>query len=222
MFSSCEVHFPGKLEQIIFCVQGVISPLLSNIYLDPLDHEMARSGRQMVRYADDLVILCRSQREAENVLEEMRRLVEEAGLTLHPEKTRIVDVNSRGGFDFLGYHFERGYKWPRKKSLNKFKDAIRVKSRRTNGQSLEVIIADINRTLVGWFEFFKHSHKTTFPELDKWLRMRLRSILRKRHGRRGRGRGRDHNRWPNAFFSEQGLFSLVTAHAAASQSCHGR
>ena len=110
-------------------------------------------------------------------------------------------------------------KWPRKKSLDKFRATIRAKTQRTNGCSLQVIIEDVNRTTRGWFEYFKHSHKTTFARLDGWVRMRLRSILRKRLGRKGRGRGRDHQRWPNAFFSGHGLFSLVTAHAEARQSC---
>jgi len=197
---------------------AVISPLLSNIYLDPLDHEMAGKGIEMVRYADDFVILCRGREEAEGALERVRQWTARAGLTLHPVKTRIVSATERGGFDFLGYHFERGMKWPRKKSLKKFKDTIRIKTKRTNGHSLRVVISDVNRTLVGWFEYFKHSHKTTFPDLDGWIRMRLRSILRKRAGRRGRGRGRDHHRWPNSFFAEQGLFALVTAHVQACQS----
>jgi RNA-directed DNA polymerase len=197
---------------------AVVSPLLSNIYLDPLDHKMAREGFQMVRFADDFVILCRSEAEGREALARVRAWTVQAGLTLHPEKTRIVNAEEEGGFDFLGYHFERGMKWPRKKSLGKFKDALHVKTQRTNGRSLQVIIEDVNRTTRGWFEYFKHSHETTYAPLDGWVRMRLRSILRKRLGRRGRGRGRDHQRWPNAFFSEQGLFSLVTAHAAACQS----
>jgi RNA-directed DNA polymerase len=110
-------------------------------------------------------------------------------------------------------------KWPRKKSLKKFKETIRAKTQRRNGLSLQTIILSVNRTMEGWFEYFKHSHYTTFSPLDQWIRMRLRSILRRRSGRRGRGRGKDHQRWPNAFFSEQGLFSLVTAHAIARQSC---
>jgi len=173
----------------------------------------------MVRYADDFVILCRSQAEAEEALEVVRQWAANAGLQLHPVKTRIMDATQEGGFDFLGYHFERSMKWPRKKSLKKFKDTVRAKTKRTNGHSLQTIIEDVNRSVKGWFEYFKHSHRTTYAPLDSWLRMRLRSILRKRHGRRGRGRGGDHQRWPNAFFSEHGLFSLVTAHVAACQSC---
>ena len=197
---------------------AVISPLLSNIYLDPLDHKMAERGYAMVRYADDFVILCRTEAEARRALAEVEAWMEEAGLRLHPEKTRVVDAREPGGFDFLGYHFERGYRWPRRKSLRKVKEAIRQKTRRTNGHSLEMIIADVNRTLRGWYEYFKHSHHTTFGPLDAWVRMRLRSILRKRRGRRGRGRGRDHQRWPNAYFAARGLFSLAAAHARTSQS----
>jgi RNA-directed DNA polymerase len=197
---------------------AVLSPLLSNIYLDPLDHLMAQSGVNMVRYADDFVILCRTETEALLALAMVQRWTTQSGLTLHPTKTRIVDATVRGGFDFLGYHFERGMRWPRRKSENKLKDAIRDKTRRTNGHSLLAIISDVNRTLKGWFEYFKHSHYTTFRSLDPWIRMRLRSILRKRRGGRGRGRGADHQRWQNAFFAELGLFSLVAAHAEASQS----
>jgi len=200
---------------------AVISPLLSNIYLDPLDHMMVESGLEMVRYADDFVVLCRTKIEAQRALALLHEWMAQAGLTLHPHKTRIVDATQRGGFDFLGYHFERGYRWPRKKSLKRFKDTMRVKTKRTEGRSLEAIIKDINRTLVGWFEYYKHSHKTTFPTLDGWVRMRLRSILRKRRGLRGRGRGLDHQRWPNAYFAERGLVSLSVAHATACQSRRG-
>jgi RNA-directed DNA polymerase len=197
---------------------AVISPLLSNIYLDPLDHLMARKGYQMVRYADDFVILCRSREEAERALDEVRRWTVDAGLTLHPVKTRIADAQKmHEGFDFLGYHFERGYRWPRTKSIRKLKDTVRVKTRRTNGGSLQAIITNVNRTLQGWFGYFKHSHYTTFGRIDQWIRMRLRSVLRKRRRRRGRGRGRDHHRWPNAYFVAHGLLNLTQTHMLISQ-----
>lgn len=197
---------------------AVISPLLSNIYLNPLDHQMAEAGVEMVRYADDFIILCSTNEEAEQALTQIRQWAESAGLTLHPVKTKIVNAAEPGGFDFLGYHFERGMRWPRQKSLDKFKTTIKAKTKRTNGCSLDSTVTGVNRTLAGWFEYFKHSHKTTFPSLDSWIRMRLRSILRKRQGRKGRGRGADHQRWPNAFFTKLGLFSLTTAHALACQS----
>ena len=197
---------------------AVVSPLLANLYLNDLDHEAARQGFAMVRYADDFVILCRSREEAERALAWVRGRVEAKGLTLHPEKTRLVDATQKGGFDFLGYHFERGMRWPRKKSLDKLKEQIRVKTPRTSGTSLVVIIAKLNDVLRGWFGYFKHSHQTTFGPIDSWVRMRLRSILRKREGRKGRGRGADHQRWKNAFFAERGLFGLVEAHALACRS----
>jgi RNA-directed DNA polymerase len=197
---------------------AVLSPLLSNIYLDPLDHLLARHHVQMVRYADDFVILCRTEGEAHRALALVQDWTAQAGLSLHPTKTRIVDGTARGGFDFLGYHFERGMRWPRPKSLQKLQDALRAKTKRTSGHSLSAIILDVNRTLGGWFEYFKHSHYTTFAPLDGWIRMRLRSILRRRHGGSGRGQGCDHVRWPNAFFAEHRLFFLTTAYRLACQS----
>lgn len=197
---------------------AVLSPLLSNIYLDPLDHLMAASGACMVRYADDFVILCGTETEAASALALVAEWTGRVGLILHPTKTRIVDASRVGGFDFLGYHFERGMRWPRPKSLKKLKESLRSATRRTSGHSLSATISTINRTLIGWFGYFQHSHHTTFPHLDSWVRMRLRSILRKRRGGRGRGRGFDHLRWPNAFFARQGLLFLTAAHVLARQS----
>jgi RNA-directed DNA polymerase len=196
---------------------GSISPLLSNIYLDPLDHLMAQQGFEMVRYADDFVILCRSPEEAARALAAVQEWTAEADLTLHPEKTKIVDAKETS-FDFLGYRFDRGRRSPRTKSLTKFKDAIRAETSRSSGKSLKMIIAPINPRLRGWFEYFKHSRHYMFNDLDGWIRMRLRSILRKRLGKEGRGRGSDNQRWPNKFFAAQGLYSLKTAHALARQS----
>ena len=145
---------------------AVISRLLSHLYLDPLDQLMARVGFEMVRYADDFVSLCRSEAEA---LERVQSWTVEAGLRLHPVKTRIVDATQRGGFDFLGYHFERGYRWPRQQSLDKFKDTIRAKTRPVNGRSLRALLVNLNRTRKGWFEYFKHSRKSTFADPDRWV-----------------------------------------------------
>jgi len=195
---------------------AVLSPLLSNVYLDPLDHLLAEQGFEMVRYADDFVILCHTADEAERALAIVQQWTNGNGLTLHPDKTRVVD-STTDGFEFLGYRFWKHFRFPRKKSLAKFKDAIRAKTSRTNGQSLAYIIADVNRTLRGWFEYFKHSYYTAFPPLDKWIRMRLRSILRKRHGIRGVGRGLSNFDWPNKYFAEHGLLNLVAAHAQAVQ-----
>jgi len=129
---------------------GVISPLLANLYLDPLDHQRERGGWARVRYADDFVILCRTEAEAQAALATVSAWVSAAGLTLHPEKTRIVNATQPGGFDFLGYHFERGMKWPRAKSLGKLKDRVRAKTARLDGRSLPDLVTDVNRTLRGW------------------------------------------------------------------------
>jgi RNA-directed DNA polymerase len=196
---------------------AVVSPLLSNIYLDPLDHLMADRGVEMVRYADDFVILCRSAEDAARALEMVHQWTAKAGLTLHPTKTRVIDARTEP-FDFLGYRFENGTRRPRPKSLDKFKETIRTKTSRNSGESLFTIIRSLNPTLRGWFEYFKHSHKWTFERIDGWTRMRLRSILRRRMKLRGCGRGSDHQRWPNAFFADRGLFSLERAHELASQS----
>jgi RNA-directed DNA polymerase len=199
---------------------AVVSPLLSNIYLDPLDQLMAARGFEMVRYADDFVVLCRSPQEAAAALAVVQDWTASAGLTLHPTKTRLVDAWTEG-FDFLGYRFVGGRRRPRDKSLGKLKDAVRAKTKRTAGHSLSRIIAELNRTLRGWFAYFKHSQRTTFPALDGWIRRRLRSLLRKRHGRKGISGGADHQRWPNAFFAKLGLFTLQDAHALARQSPRG-
>jgi RNA-directed DNA polymerase len=196
---------------------AVVSPLLANLYLNPLDHLMADAGYKMIRYADDFVVLCRSREEAEAALATIRQWTVTAGLTLHPTKTRIATAIE--GFDFLGYRFEAGRRWPRSKSLDKFKDAVRDHTRRCNGRSLEDIIRRVNATARGWYGYFKHSYKTTFPYLDSWIRHRLRAILLKRRGTsRWRSTKADHQRWPNAFFQAHGLFSLAAAHRAECQS----
>lgn len=196
---------------------AVISPLLANVYLDPLDRLMAERGCHMVRYADDFVILTRSHVEAEAALALVRTWVEANGLRLHPEKTRIANCRKKGnGFEFLGYRFERGRRHVRKKSLAKLKETIREKTRRTRGQSLKVVVDDLNRTLRGWFGYFKHAHPSIFLELDQMIRRRLRAMLRKQARGRSVGNDRaDHLQWPNAYFANAGLFALHTAWQSA-------
>jgi RNA-directed DNA polymerase len=200
---------------------AVISPLLANIYLHPLDELMAARGYRMVRYADDFVVLCKSREEADAALAEIRAWVADNGLRLHPGKTHIGDCRQRGeGFEFLGYRFEVGRRFVRKKSLNRFKDSIRAKTRRTRGQSLAVIIADLNPLLHGWFKYFKHAHPRTFDMLDKFIRRRLRSLLLKQTKKRsafGISRA-THQLWPNAFFAQAGLLALNTAWQTARHS----
>ncbi|MCK6500215.1 MAG: group II intron reverse transcriptase/maturase [Nitrospira sp.] len=187
---------------------SVISPLLANLYLNPLDHEMERQGWGMVRYADDFVVLCRTKEEAERVLKELQEWTAAAGLTLHPTKTRIVDARIEG-FDFLGWHFRGGKKWPRKKSLQKLQEKLRPLSKRCNGRSLTEIIQKVNPILRGWHGYFRDSHPTGLRGPDGWLRRRLRAMLRKREKRPGYGLSKaDSQKWPNRWFATQGLFSL--------------
>lgn len=195
---------------------AVVSPLLANIYLNPLDHIMAREGKEMVRYADDFVVLCGSKQQAQEVMEQLRQWTEAAGLTLHPTKTRIVDASQKGGFDFLGYHFERGYRWPRKKSLDKLKETIREKTKSGRPGSLRDITREINHCTRGWFEYFKHSQNTVFKPLDSWIRQRLRQLLRRRYTGSRRAACRDYQRWPVAYFAKLGLISLALARENAS------
>ena len=199
---------------------AVISPLLANIYLDPLDKLMAALGYRMVRYADDFVILCRTREDAEAALAEVRAWVTANGLTLHPEKTHVGDCRLPGqGFEFLGYRFEAGRRYVRKKSLAKLKDSIRGKTGRSRGDSLKSVIGDLNPMLRGWFGYFKQAHHLTFDIIDGFVRRRLRAILRKQEKRPGRGITRaDHQRWNKRFFADAKLFALDAAWQLARQS----
>ena len=143
-----------------------------------------------------------------------------AGLTLHPEKTCVVDMNPADShFDFLGYRFKRTkrgrmMKLVRPKSLRKLRESIKPRIKRTSGRSMEAMVAELNRKLRGWYGYFKHADPNVMQTVDGWIRMRLRSILRKRRGLRGRGRGRDHQRWPNRYFVGLGLFCLLDAQSS--------
>jgi RNA-directed DNA polymerase len=195
---------------------AVISPLLANVYLHPVDLAMRQAGFQLVRYADDMVVLCRTREEAEAALIKLKELVEGRGLQLHPDKTRIAHLMERPGFQFLGYVFYDRYRDPRSSSQDKLKASLHAKTKLTNGHSLMDIIAGLNASLRGWYNYFKFCSPTSrvWARIDRWIRYRLRAILdkRRRKGRsRNRGRGYAHYRWPNAYFTEHGLFSLLGA-----------
>jgi len=196
---------------------GVISPLLANIYLNPLDWLLKQLGLVSVRYADDIVILAADAATAEQALWELARWTGEAGLELHPEKTRTVDMSTSGAyFDILGYRFQRSAKGKmlrlvRPKSKSSLRAKLRKPTKRSNAHGLKEIIDQINPILRGWSGYFLQAHPNVHREMDGWVRMRLRSILRKRRKGKGRGRGSDHQRWPNAYFETLGLFSLEAA-----------
>jgi RNA-directed DNA polymerase len=195
---------------------AVISPLLANVYLHPVDLAMKQAGYRLVRYADDMVVLCGTREEAEAALIKLRELIEGRELQLHPEKTRLAHLMERPGFQFLGYVFYDQYRDPRPSSQGKLKASLRQKTKRNNGHSLMDIITSLNATLRGWYNYFKFcsANSRAWNRIDQWVRYRLRAILdkRRKRGRSARrGRGHAHYRWPNAYFTEHGLFSLMSA-----------
>jgi len=192
---------------------AVISPLLANIYLHDLDQLLVNKGYRMVRYADDFVILCESEEKATKALSLVQQWVADNELTLHPEKTHVGNSAIEGqGFDFLGYRFEGGKRWIRKKSIKKFRDTIRAKTRRTCGQSIDEIIRRLSPTLRGWYNYFKHVNRWSLNTFDGFVRRRLRAILRFQEKRPGRGRTyADHRKWGIAFFADRELFSMEQA-----------
>lgn len=197
---------------------AVLSPLLGNLYLNPLDHLLTEQGYEMVRYADDMVVLCRSREEAQAALGCIQQWAQSAGLTLHPTKTQVVD-GVREGFEFLGYAFGELRRKVRPRSMASLKEKLRPLTKRTSGESLAKVIATINPILRGWFNYFRHGWQSQMDVLDRFVRVRLRSLLRKRQKKKGRGRGWDQHRWSNQFFQDQGLFDLTNARKVFRQSC---
>src|SRR5215469_13521835 len=202
---------------------GVVSPLLSNILLTPFDREMRRKGYQLTRWADDWVITCKSAAEARAVVAVARKVLEQLGVQLHPHKTRIVHVQH--GFEFLGYKIKRGqgrlrllphqirsdikagalYAYPREKSIRRFMDQVRARTRRSIPLKTQELIAELNPLLRGWGEYYKRTHvRKLFHRLDGWIVRRLWS----HRYRRWRCRG-----WkdlPEArLYGEYGLVNLV-------------
>ena len=198
---------------------AVLSSVLSNVYLNPLDHLLAEKGFEMVRYADDFVILCRSEFEAEAALEEIKTWVSENGLTLHPTKTQIVDSREKS-FSFLGYSFRGKLRFPRAKSHRKMMDRIVELTPRKSGELLESSLQRINRVFQGWFNYFRHCTWSIFDAYDARVRKRLRQMLLKRN-RHNRLRLSRTSRWPNNFFTDHGFRSLREAHNRFVQSLEG-
>lgn len=188
-----------------------LSPLLANIALHGLDAEVEDSGYALVRYADDFVILCKTQGEAEKALEQVRGWTESHGLALHPEKTRIVDYGAGESFEFLGFLFRKGKCFPRKKSIAKLRASVRAKTPRQSGRSLDAVITDLNRILRGWHRYFRGCPAHAFEGQDSFVRRRLRAMLDRRAGKEPNHRGATHQRWQNRFFDECGLFSMKQA-----------
>jgi len=195
---------------------AVISPLLANIYLHPVDVAMRRAGYTLVRYADDMVVLCHSREQAEAALATLHELLEVRQLELHPEKTRLAHLMERPGFQFLGYVFYDRFRDPRASSEAKLASNLKRKTKLNHGDSLKEIIPSLNASLRGWYHYFRYCSANSFvwDRIDKHIRYRLRAILDKRTNRgkkARRGRGLAHIKWPNAYFTELGLFSIASA-----------
>jgi RNA-directed DNA polymerase len=207
---------------------GVISPLLANLYLDPLDTLMEEAGVSMIRYADDFVLMCRNRDEADKALATVRAWCEAEGLTLHPDKTKLVDMSVyQGRFDFLGYTFYRSPKrfsrLIRDKSLDKITAKLRKLTPRNSGKCMKEIVKKLNQTLRGFYNYFKQASLTAcLVELDAHLRMRLRRLIHKREKRKGFCLQSDNNRWKNDYFDDLGLFSLEQAKCRELQSLRGK
>ena len=202
---------------------GVVSPLLSNILLTPFDREMRLRGYQLTRYADDWVITCKSAAEARAAVEAARRILKQLGVELHPQKTRIVHV--RYGFEFLGYKIKRGYKklrlpegkirsgtragalyaYPKAKSISRFMDQVRKRTRRNVPLTAQELIENLNPLIRGWGEYYKRAHvRTLFHRLDGWIRRRIWSHRFKRWRNAG------WKQLPEAsLYDEYGLVNLV-------------
>jgi len=201
---------------------AVLSPLLANIYLHPLDVMLTNLGLKVVRYADDFVILSKNEQEAMMALEQVKQWVKKVNLELHPDKTHIGNALIKGqGFEFLGYRFEAGKRFVRKKSIKSFRDKVRAKTKRSRSGSMEEIITDLNPMLRGWFEYFKHAYKTTFNGNDGFVRRRLRAILLRRNKKKNCFgiTINAHRLYRNIYFAELGLF---TSHKAWVLACQSR
>jgi len=183
---------------------GVVSPMLSNILLTPFDREMRLRGYQLTRYADDWVITCKSAAEARAAVDAALRILKQLGVELHPQKTRIVHVQE--GFEFLGYKIKRGkrkmclpesmirsqarqgalYAYPKEKSICRFMDQVRQRTKRTLPLQTEELIAELNPLLRGWGEYYKRAHvRKLFNRLDRWIMRRIWSHRCKRWRKAG-------------------------------------
>ena len=205
---------------------GVISPLLSNVFLHALDEAWVKQGTgELVRYADDFVILCRTDAEAGASLELVRTILAGLGLELHPDKTRIVDLREgRQGFDFLGCHFharvsgrmlERGvrryylHRWPSARSMRRIRQKVHDRTgRNRNGvKDIRELISDLNPILRGWGTYFRTGNAATkFIQIDDYVWRRLRRFLVQRHGRNLHAGRAD--LWTSDWFQQQGLYRL--------------
>jgi RNA-directed DNA polymerase len=206
---------------------GVISPLLANVYLHAFDRAWAEHGTgELVRYADDFVVVCRSERQARDAAARAEALLGGLCLSLHPDKTRVVDLrDGREGFDFLGCHFRARmsgrlweqqrivryylHRWPSKRSMKRARARIKdLTDRRRVGMQLEDLIASLNPFLRGWGNYFRTGNAGgKFITMDRYVTWRLRRLLIKQRGRNLRAG--QAGTWTRTWFHDQGLHQLM-------------
>jgi group II intron reverse transcriptase/maturase len=207
---------------------GVISPLLSNIYLHVLDRVWAKHGAhlgEVVRYADDFVVMCRTAQECEEAQGRIEHVLGRLGLKLHPQKTRrVVLTRGQEGFDFLGCHLhkrmsgrlwqQKGLKryylqnWPGRKAMNRVRDRVReLTPRRRCHRDVRSVIAELNPVLRGWGQYFQTGNAANhFIDVDAYVVKRLKSLRLKRAGRNLRAG--QAQRWDRDYFESLGLHRL--------------
>jgi RNA-directed DNA polymerase len=206
---------------------GVISPLLANIYLHAFDRAWAEHGTgELVRYADDFVVLCRSASQAEQAQRRAAALLTDLGLELHPDKTRVVDLREgREGFDFLGCHLHARmsgrlweqkrivryylHRWPSQRSMQRARQRVKAfTGRHRVGSQLQDLIKGLNLFLRGWGNYFRTGNAAKkFRQLDRYVAWRLKRLLIKKRGRNLRAG--QAGRWTEAWFHDQGLHKLL-------------
>jgi RNA-directed DNA polymerase len=205
---------------------GVISPLLANIFLHAFDRAWAEHGTgELVRYADDFVVLCTTRGQAEEAYRRAQALLGGLGLELHPDKTRVVDLREgREGFDFLGCHLharvsgrmlERGirryylHRWPSQRAMKSARARIKTLTGRSRvGVELQDTIGALNLFLRGWGSYFRTGNASNkFRQLDRHVAWRLKRLLIKRRGRNLRAG--QAARWTESWLYDQGLHKLL-------------
>ncbi len=222
------VMVEGSLERTVAGTPqgGVISPLLANIYLHVLDRELAaRNVGELVRYADDGVVLCRSAAQAQAALEAVRDILASLGLRLHPDKTKVVDLREgREGLDFLGCHFRARmsgrlreqrrviryylHRWPSQRAMKRLRDKVRARTGHNRvGEDIRVITADLNPLLRGWGGFFRTGNAAKkFRQADRYVVWRLRRLMIAKRGRNLRAG--QASAWTEEWFNGHGLHRL--------------
>jgi RNA-directed DNA polymerase len=205
---------------------GVISPLLANVYLHVLDTELSRREvGELVRYADDGVVLCRSAAQASAALEAVGEILASLGLRLHPDKTKVVDLREgREGLDFLGCHFRARmsgrlweqqrivryylHRWPSHTAMSRLRDKVRDRTGRNRvGADIRIIIAELNPILRGWGNYFRTGNAAEkFRQIDSYVAWRLFRLMVKKRGRNLRAGQAD--QWTEKWFNGHGLHRL--------------